>query len=89
MKLRVNRDPFDLSSPRIRVVCNIETVAIIVDKTQYQSCLFLSSSMEAQRKRDRYRRYRPRNVSVLQDPKAWWLYAINAVNSDLKEERRR
>ena len=37
MRLRVNRDPFDLSSPRIRVQCNVDRVALILDKTQYQS----------------------------------------------------
>ena len=89
MRLRVNRDPFDLSSPRIRVQCNVDRVALILDKTQYQSMLFLASSFEAQRKRDRYRRFRPRTSTVHQDPRAWWLYAINSVNADLKEERRK
>ena len=88
MKLRVNRDPFDLSSPRLRVQCNIDRVALMLEKQQYRSVLFLAAGFDNQQKRDRYRTHRP-NCSVRQDARAWWQYAINAVNMDLKEERHR
>ena len=87
IRVRVNRDPFDLSSPRLRLVCNVEKMSLVLEKVQYRSLLFLMSSFESQRKRDRYRRYRPRSATVTQDPKAWWLYAVNSVSMDLKEER--
>jgi hypothetical protein len=89
VRLRVNRDPFDLTSPRVRVQCRIDDFALELERSQYHALLFLSSAFESQARQARYRRFRPRQSNVSDDPKAWWLYAYNAVSLDIREHRAR
>ena len=89
VRLRVNRDPFDLTAPRVLVKCRINDFALELERSQYQALLFLSSAFESQSRQARYRRFRPRNSSVTDDPKSWWLYAYNAVVLDIRDHRSR
>ncbi len=89
VRLRVNRDPFDLTSPRVRVQCRLDDFALELERSQYHALLFLSSAFECQARQARYRRFRPRHSSVSDDPKGWWIYAYNAVTLDIREHRSR
>lgn len=61
--------------PLAAVVLNIEAVAVQVDMRQYAILNGAVSAVAMSQRRFRFRRERPK-TAVLEDPEAWWRYAI-------------
>lgn len=61
--------------PLAAVFLNIETVAVQVNVGQYAILNEAVSAVAMSQRRFRFRRERP-TTEVLEDPEAWWRYAI-------------
>ncbi|XP_068092806.1 intermembrane lipid transfer protein VPS13A [Hyperolius riggenbachi] len=78
-KLRMNpRSDFDFSSPKIDLDVNLQDIAIEFNKPQYHSVMELLESVDMMSRNLPYRKYRP-DVSVHNNAKKWWNYAITGI----------
>ncbi|XP_075684410.1 intermembrane lipid transfer protein VPS13A [Rhinoderma darwinii] len=78
-KLRMNpRADFDFTSPKIDLDVNLQDIAIEFNKPQYHSVMELLESIDMMSRNLPYRKFRPA-VSVHNNAKEWWNYAITGI----------
>ncbi|KAE8617181.1 hypothetical protein XENTR_v10009002 [Xenopus tropicalis] len=68
----------ELKTPKIDWIMEVQNVAIEVTKPQYLSFMDLLESVDYMVRNAPYRKYRPQ-LSLQEDTKQWWLYAINSI----------
>ncbi|KAM4748951.1 intermembrane lipid transfer protein VPS13C [Rhinophrynus dorsalis] len=68
----------ELESPKIDGNMEVQHVAIEITRPQYLSMIDVLESVDYMVRNVPYRKYRP-EVSLLEDTKKWWLYAINSI----------
>jgi Vacuolar sorting-associated protein 13, N-terminal len=72
------------AAPKIIVVCIVDDVSVQLRDFQFVQCLQLLHTFKEYKYNQRHWRYRPTNP-ILNDPKAWWLYAVAAIRRELSE----
>nr|DBA31558.1 TPA: hypothetical protein GDO54_007385 [Pyxicephalus adspersus] len=78
-KLFINPNAeFELQTPKLDWNMEIQHVAIELTKPQYHSMIDLLESVDYMVRNVPYRKYRPL-VSLEEDPKKWWKYAITSI----------
>jgi hypothetical protein len=82
---RLSTNPKDLSSnPTIEMAVSIDPVFGQLRDYQVVQILGLLSEFKNHKFVKRYRQFRPL-LPVMEDPKAWWLYASRAIRFQLRE----
>ncbi|CAM9930289.1 unnamed protein product, partial [Sphacelaria rigidula] len=77
------------ASPSMAAVSlDIEAVAVQVDVRQYDILNRAVSAVAMSKRRFHFRRERP-TTPVLEDPAAWWRYAVQCVMSEQRREAHR
>ncbi|XP_018108372.1 vacuolar protein sorting-associated protein 13C isoform X2 [Xenopus laevis] len=66
------------TTPKIEWNMEVQNVAVEVTKPQYLSLMDLLESVDYMVRNIPYRKYRPA-LSLQEDTKRWWLYAINSI----------
>jgi len=80
------KDTREPEMPAQKAVAILDDVTISLSETQYRDVLKLAENISTFTKRVQYAHYRP-NLSILEDKKAWWLYAYTAISEDQKKAR--
>ncbi|GMF15043.1 unnamed protein product [Phytophthora lilii] len=72
-------------STYIDAQASIDQISTSLHRQQYLSALSFISFLTVKRRQARYHVLRPTRISVKDNPRAWWRYAINAVLLDVRE----
>ncbi|XP_077367984.1 intermembrane lipid transfer protein VPS13D isoform X2 [Festucalex cinctus] len=75
-------------TPRIQGHVQLETMALRLSQVQYQQVMAFLKELYRREREMLYRKWRP-NCSVAANCRQWWLFAIEANLSEIREQRRR
>ncbi|XP_063292174.1 intermembrane lipid transfer protein VPS13D isoform X2 [Pelobates fuscus] len=88
-KRNCSKDPLrSRHQPRIECDICLKTIPLTLSQEQYQQIVEFIDEFERKERQMKYRKWKPK-VSVLQNCKEWWLFALNANLSEIREQRRR
>ncbi|KAL3998071.1 N-terminal region of Chorein a TM vesicle-mediated sorter family protein [Acanthocheilonema viteae] len=91
-KLALNQKPETDSSnwkiPKIKLILDMDTLAIAVGKFQYQDLLLLLEAQERFRTAAQYLKYRPNLNDYKGHYRKWWHFAYNAIVEEIVRRRR-
>eukprot|EP00003_Mantamonas_plastica_P024282 TRINITY_DN4495_c0_g1_i4.p1 TRINITY_DN4495_c0_g1~~TRINITY_DN4495_c0_g1_i4.p1 ORF type:complete len:417 (-),score=93.87 TRINITY_DN4495_c0_g1_i4:109-1275(-) len=87
MRSTINRaQTFSIPAYMMDIV--VEEVAIHLGETQFEDMNYLVGYLKHYSLSGKYRRFRP-EISVKEHPRAWWMFAINAIKFDIRKEHQR
>ncbi|XP_019746384.1 vacuolar protein sorting-associated protein 13D isoform X5 [Hippocampus comes] len=75
-------------TPRIQGHIQLETMSLRLSQVQYQQVMAFLKELYRREREMLYRKWRP-NCSVSGNCRQWWLFAIEANLSEIREQRRR
>ncbi|XP_028308916.1 vacuolar protein sorting-associated protein 13D isoform X3 [Gouania willdenowi] len=73
-------------TPRIEGQVQLEPMALRLSQIQYQQIMAFLKELDRREREMRYRQWRPK-VSVLGNCRQWWMFAIQANLSEIREQR--
>lgn len=90
-KLKLNSTPEDddppYGIPKVELTISMHRVALGITRDQYQNVIALAENLDRSMKGSLYRKYRPYNLPVKGNAKAWWLFAYNSVAHSIRRRR--
>ncbi|VIO96842.1 Uncharacterized protein BM_BM5678 [Brugia malayi] len=91
-KLALNQKPETDNSnwkiPKIKLILDVDTLAVAVGKFQYQDLLLLLEAQERFRIAAQYLKYRPHLNDYKGHYRKWWHFAYNAIVEEFVRRRR-
>ncbi|XP_029973693.1 vacuolar protein sorting-associated protein 13D, partial [Salarias fasciatus] len=75
-------------TPRIHSQVHLEPLSLRLSQVQYQQIMDFLKELDRREREMRYRKWRPR-VSISENCRLWWMFAIQANLSEIREQRRR
>ncbi|KAE8593143.1 hypothetical protein XENTR_v10019000 [Xenopus tropicalis] len=89
LKRNCSKEPLrSRHQPRIECDICLETIPLILSQVQYQQFVEFVDEFERKERQLKFRKWKP-NVPVRKNCKEWWLFALNANLSEIREQRRR
>ncbi|XP_034027547.1 LOW QUALITY PROTEIN: vacuolar protein sorting-associated protein 13D [Thalassophryne amazonica] len=91
LSLRRNTSKEPLRSrhtPRIECQVQLDPMSFRLSQVQYQQIMAFLKELDRREREMRYRKWRPK-VRVLGNCRQWWMFAIQANLSDIREQRQR
>jgi len=89
LQASLSKTPHDLRrGPALSATLEIDSLAYELRDFQYSRILGLGEAIRYHKFAAKYRLRRPK-VSVRENPRAWWAYAISVVQEELKKSRTR
>lgn len=89
--LSTNLSPEPLRSrvtPRVAIDLKLEQIALSLTVVQYEQLLTIIDELGRRQRLLKNSKWRPK-VSIKEDPKSWWFYAIDANIDDWRNQRKR
>ncbi|KAM4652130.1 intermembrane lipid transfer protein VPS13D [Discoglossus pictus] len=89
LKRNCSKEPLR-SRHQPRIECNIclKTIPITLSQAQYEQIMQFIDQFERKERQMKFRKWKPK-VPVTKNCKEWWLFALNANLSKIRERRRR
>ena len=78
-----------LDVPKMIAQMVFDEIGFILDEDQYRDALMMVDNFHFFLRHQQYKKYQPKGVSPKDDPKAWLLFAGNAVLSQIHEKNRK
>ncbi|KAM4015734.1 LOW QUALITY PROTEIN: intermembrane lipid transfer protein VPS13D [Anomaloglossus baeobatrachus] len=89
LKRNCSKDPLrSRHQPRIECDICLKTIPLTLSQAQYQQIVEFVDEFERKERQMKYRKWRPK-VSVLENCREWWLFALNANLSEIQKQRQR
>lgn len=79
----------DLRKPKYKAALLFEEIGLVLDDDQYRDGLMMVDLFHYFIRHQEYKKYRPKDVTPKEDPKAWFLFAGNAVLRKIHERNRK
>ncbi|TQS37082.1 hypothetical protein Golomagni_02454 [Golovinomyces magnicellulatus] len=78
-----------IDQPHISAKLIFDEISMILDKKQYRNALMMGDLFHYFMIQQEYRTLRPKNKSPKSDPRAWFIFACNAVLTKIHDRNRR
>ncbi|KAG8434275.1 hypothetical protein GDO86_012595 [Hymenochirus boettgeri] len=89
LKRNCSKEPLrSRHQPRIECDVCLETIPLVLSQVQYQQFVEFVDEFERKERQLKFRKWKP-NMPVSRNCKEWWLFALNANLSEIREQRRR
>ncbi|XP_077106391.1 intermembrane lipid transfer protein VPS13D isoform X2 [Ranitomeya variabilis] len=89
LKRNCSKEPLrSRQQPRIECDICLKTIPLTLSQAQYQQIVEFVDEFERKERQMKYRKWRPK-VSVLENCREWWLFALNANLSEIQKQRQR
>ncbi|XP_073441688.1 intermembrane lipid transfer protein VPS13D isoform X3 [Dendrobates tinctorius] len=89
LKRNCSKEPLrSRQQPRIECDICLKTIPLTLSQAQYQQIVEFVDEFERKERQMKYRKWRPK-VSVLENCREWWLFALNANLSKIQKQRQR
>jgi vacuolar protein sorting-associated protein 13A/C len=75
--------------PRMKSQLLFDEIGFVLDEDQYRDLLQMIDLFHFYIRHQQYKKYQPKNVTVKEDPRAWFKFAIQAVLSQIHEKNRK
>ncbi|PWW77256.1 DUF1162-domain-containing protein [Tuber magnatum] len=75
--------------PRMITRMIFDEIGFIIDEDQYRDALMMVDNFHFYLRHQQYKRYQPKGKSPKDDPKAWFLFAGNAVLSQIHKKNKK
>ncbi|KAI5802352.1 hypothetical protein FPQ18DRAFT_313508 [Pyronema domesticum] len=75
--------------PRIKSQLLFDEIGFVLDEDQYRDLLQMIDLFHFYIRHQQYKKYQPKGVTVKEDPRAWFNFAIQAVLSQIHEKNRK
>ncbi|KAI9155542.1 Vacuolar protein sorting-associated protein [Paramyrothecium foliicola] len=79
----------DIKAPKFKVNLLFEEIGVVLDDDQYRDGLMMVDLFHYFIRHQEYKRLQPKGVRPKEDPRAWLLFAGNAVLSKIHEKNRK
>src|SRR5690606_36631684 len=79
----------NLHTPKYKASLLFDEIGIVLDDDQYRDGLMMVDLFHYFIRHQEYKKYQPKGVTPKEDPRAWFLFAGNAVLSKIHERNRR
>ncbi|KAM8927222.1 intermembrane lipid transfer protein VPS13D [Pelodytes ibericus] len=89
LKRNCSKDPLrSRHQPRIECDLCLKTIPLTLSQEQYQQIMEFIDEFDRKERQLKYRKWKPKGA-VSKNCKEWWLFALNANLSEIREQRRR
>ncbi|KAL7273138.1 Vacuolar protein sorting-associated protein 13 [Rhizina undulata] len=78
-----------LDIPRIKAQMLFDEIGFVLDEDQYRDALMMVDLFHFYIRHQQYKKFQPKGVTPKENPRAWLLFATNAVLSQIKEQNRK
>uniref|UniRef100_A0A8C3CX35 Vacuolar protein sorting 13 homolog D n=1 Tax=Cairina moschata TaxID=8855 RepID=A0A8C3CX35_CAIMO len=89
LKRNCSKEPLrSRHTPRLECDIQLETIPLKLSQMQYQQIMGFLKELARKERQLKFRKWRPK-VTVTEHCREWWIFALNANLSEIREQRRR
>ncbi|XP_064381693.1 intermembrane lipid transfer protein VPS13D isoform X1 [Dromaius novaehollandiae] len=89
LKRNCSKEPLrSRNTPRLECDIQFETIPLKLSQMQYQQIMGFLKELARKERQLKFRKWRPK-VTVTENCREWWIFALNANLSEIREQRRR
>uniref|UniRef100_A0A8C2SX67 Vacuolar protein sorting 13 homolog D n=1 Tax=Coturnix japonica TaxID=93934 RepID=A0A8C2SX67_COTJA len=89
LKRNCSKEPLrSRQTPRLECDIVLETIPLKLSQMQYQQIMAFLKELARKERQLKFRKWRPK-VTVTENCREWWIFALNANLSEIREQRRR
>ncbi|XP_066838355.1 intermembrane lipid transfer protein VPS13D isoform X3 [Anser cygnoides] len=89
LKRNCSKEPLrSRQTPRLECDIQLETIPLKLSQMQYQQIMGFLKELARKERQLKFRKWRPK-VTVTEHCREWWIFALNANLSEIREQRRR
>ncbi|NWR10533.1 VP13D protein, partial [Paradoxornis webbianus] len=89
LKRNCSKEPLrSRHTPRLECDIQLETIPLKLSQMQYQQIMGFLKELARKERQLKFRKWKPR-VAVSENCREWWIFALNANLSEIREQRRR
>ncbi|XP_068514969.1 intermembrane lipid transfer protein VPS13D isoform X4 [Anas acuta] len=89
LKRNCSKEPLrSRHTPRLECDIQLETIPLKLSQMQYQQIMGFLKELARKERQLKFRKWRPK-VTVTEHCREWWIFALNANLSEIKEQRQR
>ncbi|NXU96664.1 VP13D protein, partial [Cettia cetti] len=89
LKRNCSKEPLrSRHTPRLECDIQLETIPLKLSQTQYQQIMGFLKELARKERQLKFRKWKPR-VTVTENCREWWIFALNANLSEIREQRQR
>ncbi|KAM4646860.1 intermembrane lipid transfer protein VPS13D isoform 5-T7 [Amazona ochrocephala] len=89
LKRNCSKEPLrSRQTPRLECDIQLETIPLKLSQMQYQQIMGFLKELARKERQLKFRKWRPK-VSITENCQEWWIFALNANLSEIREQRQR
>nr|XP_021397725.1 vacuolar protein sorting-associated protein 13D isoform X2 [Lonchura striata domestica] len=89
LKRNCSKEPLrSRHTPRLECDIKLETIPLKLSQMQYQQIIEFLKELARKERQLKYRKWKPK-VTVTENCREWWIFALNANLSEIREQRQR
>ncbi|KAM6240877.1 intermembrane lipid transfer protein VPS13D isoform 4-T4 [Porphyrio hochstetteri] len=89
LKRNCSKEPLrSRQTPRLECDIQLETIPLKLSQMQYQQIMGFLKELARKERQLKFRKWRPK-VTVTENCREWWIFALNANLSEIREQRQR
>ncbi|XP_041275721.1 vacuolar protein sorting-associated protein 13D isoform X1 [Onychostruthus taczanowskii] len=89
LKRNCSKEPLrSRHTPRLECDIQLETIPLKLSQMQYQQIIGFLKELARKERQLKYRKWKPK-VTVTENCREWWIFALNANLSEIREQRQR
>ncbi|XP_067166990.1 intermembrane lipid transfer protein VPS13D isoform X1 [Apteryx mantelli] len=89
LKRNCSKEPLrSRHTPRLECDIQLETIPLKLSQMQYQQIMGFLKELARKERQLKFRKWRPK-VTVTENCREWWIFALNANLSEIREQRQR
>ncbi|NWY00497.1 VP13D protein, partial [Nothoprocta ornata] len=89
LKRNCSKEPLrSRHTPRLECDIQLETIPLKLSQMQYQQIMGFLKELDRKERQLKFRKWRPK-VTVTENCREWWIFALNANISEIREQRQR
>ncbi|NXO05389.1 VP13D protein, partial [Rhinopomastus cyanomelas] len=89
LKRNCSKEPLrSRQTPRLECDIQLETIPLKLSQVQYQQIMGFLKELARKERQLKFRKWRPK-VAVTENCREWWIFALNANLSEIREQRQR
>ncbi|XP_053136918.1 intermembrane lipid transfer protein VPS13D isoform X2 [Hemicordylus capensis] len=89
LKRNCSKEPLrSRNTPRLEFDIQLETIPLKLSQRQYRQIMDFLKELDRKERQLKFRRWKPK-VTVAENCREWWLFALNANIAEIREQRKR